>query len=88
MRRNRNILMVGPLSEVDTRMEHFASNLFTSLMMMESMERLELAEEEYRAACDGDDAEVTREKEQLLKACEVTMQITIGLLNEGEETSQ
>ena len=39
--------MVGPLSEVEPRMKQLASNLFTSLMMMESMERLEIAEEEY-----------------------------------------
>lgn len=88
MRKTRNILMVGPLSEISAKMEQFSSNLFTSLMMMESMERLELAEQEYKEACDGDDAEITREKEQLLKACEVTMQITIGLLEEAEETTQ
>lgn len=88
MNRTRNILMVGPLSEVEPRMKQLASNLFTSLMMMESMERLEIAEEEYRLACVGDDAEIAREKEQMLKACEVTMQITIGLFIEGEETTQ
>lgn len=88
MTRTGNILLVGPLAEAFRNVEEIASGLFTSLMMVESMERLEAAEQEYKIACDAGDPTEAREKELQLKACETTVQITVALLDIGEEISQ
>ena len=81
MIRPGNILLVGPLSQADEKIRELGMNLFTSLMMMESMERLEAAEQEYLIACDGDDPAEMREKELKLRACESTFQITAAMLD-------
>ena len=52
------------------------------------MERLEAAEQEYKIACDAGDPTEAREKELQLKACETTVQVTVALLDIGEEISQ
>ena len=88
MNRTGNILLVGPFSEIDERMEEFTSGMFASLMMMESISRLEAAELQYKLACDGEDEVKRQETERTLRACETTVQITIGLLDVGEEMSQ
>lgn len=83
-----NILLVGPLSEATEKVEEIASGLFTSLMMLESMERLEAAEQEYKTACNSDNPQAVIEKELQLKACETTVQITVAMLDNGEGVSQ
>jgi len=83
-----NILLVGPFSEISERVEEFTSGMFASLMMMESISRLEAAELQYKIACDGEDETKRQETERMLRACETTVQITIGLLDIGEEVSQ
>tara|TARA_R110000772_G_scaffold267817_2_gene392712 strand:+ start:479 stop:736 length:258 start_codon:yes stop_codon:yes gene_type:complete len=83
-----NLLLVGPFSEIEERIDEFTSSIFASLMMMESMDRLEAAEQEYKIARAGKDEKRLEETERTLRACEVTVQITIGLLDPGEELSQ
>ena len=80
--------MVGPFSEIEARMEEFTSGIFASLMMMESIERLEAAELQYKIACSGEDEKKREETARTLRACETTVQITISLLDTTEEVSQ
>lgn len=75
-------MIVGPLSEAADRVQNLASDLFTSFMMIESIERLEIAEKEYKMACEEDNADNTRQKELQLKACESTMHITIAMMED------
>ncbi len=82
MGRQNNYLIVGPLAEAAERVQDLASDLFTSLMMIESMERLETAEKEYKIACDNDDADSAKQKELQLKACESTVRITIAMMDD------
>ena len=88
MKRPSNILLIGPLSEADDRVRELGMNLMTSFMMMESMERLEAAEQEYKSAQEVEDPETVREKEMQLKACKHTVQIAAALLEAEEEVSQ
>ena len=91
MNRTGNILLVGPFSEIRERVAEFSSGMFASLMMLESISRLEAAELEHKIACDGEDEAKRQETERTLRACETTVQITIALLDggsDGEEMSQ
>ena len=88
MGRRNNYLIVGPLGEAVDRVQDLASDLFTSLMMLESMERLETAEKEYKSACENDDVDSVKLKELQLKACESTVQITIAMMDDHDGAYQ
>ena len=88
MIRRGNILLVGPLAEAEENLTELGMNLFTSLMLADSVERLEAAEKEYAIACDSDDVDDVKNKELNLKACETTMQISIAMIANEEEIVQ
>ena len=87
MRRN-NILMVGPLAEAQASVTELGMNLFASMMMLESIERLETAEDEYKVASTSDDPDEIRKKEIQLRSCEATMQITAAMFEAEEGAPQ
>tara|TARA_B100000131_G_scaffold314743_2_gene352069 strand:+ start:1284 stop:1550 length:267 start_codon:yes stop_codon:yes gene_type:complete len=88
MKRTNNYLITGPLSEAEDRVYDIASNLFTSVLISESIEKLEKMEDEYAIALSGSNEQEIREKETMLRACEASFQIVCSMFELTDEACQ
>jgi len=80
-----NILLVGPLAEVDHRISAFATNLYLSNMIAETVEKLEESTKNYEEALLGDDPDNIEAKKLQLSACEATVKIACELYESPKE---
>ena len=80
-----NILLVGPLAEIDERISLFASNLYLSSMIADTVEKLEESTKNYEEALLEDDPDNIRQKKIQMSACEATVKIACDLYETPKE---
>ena len=80
-----NILMVGPLAEIDERISIFATNLYLSGMIADTVEKLEESTKNYEAALLDEDADDIKAKKLQMSACEATVKIACELYESPKE---
>jgi len=74
-----NILIVGPLAEVDERLSNFAASIYLSSMMLDSIEQLEKSTKKYEEALLENDVDEIKRKKLQMSACEATVKIAVEL---------
>lgn len=86
----RNNLLVGPLSEASMTINQFCTNLFATALVQQTMQRLEMAEQEYEKICqiEGACPKDIMGKKVAMDACHASMQIAVNFLLNGEDTVQ
>lgn len=84
----KNSLLVGPLSEASASILEFSSNMFATVLVQQSIERLEIAEMEYKSVCESDteDTKTISQKKRNLDACMASVQIATNFLNLSDES--
>jgi hypothetical protein len=85
MKIKNSYLITGPLAEIEDRLLEFSSNMFTSVLLSESIIKLEKLEDEYCTALSGSSEDEIKQKEMMLKACEASFQIVCSMLEAPEE---
>ena len=80
-----NILMVGPLAEIDERVSVFVTNLYLSGMIADTVQKLEESMKNYEEALLEDDPDEIKAKKLQMSACEATMKIACELYESPKE---
>ena len=88
----KNSLLVGPLSEAADSIMEFTSNMFATVLVQQSIERLEEAEIEHEKAClnDQENPEAVLSTKLRVDACMASIQIATAFMTigDGEEFLQ
>ena len=73
---------IGPFADVEQRVDDFSYNLFSSYLMMESIERLEQVTQEYADALKGRDEIKIINKKREFDACEASFYIAVHIMQQ------
>ncbi len=79
IRRNK---LIGPFGEAQKNIEELASNMFLSLMILETTDKIEKLNSEYEAAVkDNDEGLISRSKMEL-EACYASLRLAAYVFDE------
>ena len=79
-------IAVGPFAEAAEAVHEFATNVFVSLMVAESLVNREKLQQEYDRAIETNDEDHIRMSRMRLDACDLSLHVAAKLL--GQEESQ
>ena len=77
---------VGPFADAAEAVHEFATNVFVSLMVAESLENREKLQQEYDQAVETQDEDHIRISRMRLEACDLSLHVAAKLL--GQEENQ
>ena len=75
---------IGPFAEVEQRVGDFSYNLFSSYLMMESIDRLQQVTQEYADALNGHDEIEIINKKREFDACEASFYIAAHIMQHND----